>query len=369
MAEALRATVAGSTSICTVADGHGLYYRGYEISDLCAHASFDEVAHLLLRGSLPASAELAAWRARAAGATRLPAPLARFLRQLPESADPMAVMQAAACQCGIAEPEAAWTPESGQDACERLLVRLAATLAAWHAAGRRADPAEAGEPVAAWLLRSLRGKEASPAEASFFGQALILYAEHEFNASTFTARVITATRADACAAVAGAIGALKGPLHGGANEEAMKLIESFATVEQAAAGTRTMLAQKRLLMGFGHAVYKSGDPRSAVIKEIARQLAPDHPEGFRFAIAEQIEQTMREEKSMFPNLDFYSACAFRFLGIPAAAFTPLFVCARMAGWGAHIVEQRRANRLIRPAAEYTGPPPRPVDRISEREQA
>lgn len=367
--DGLRDIQAGRTAVCTVGDGHNLYYRGYRIADLVAQATFEEVAHLLLRGRLPSRQELANYRRHLAGLRVAPKSVLRALAQIPRSACPMDVMACAVLQTGMAEPEEGTSPAHARACCEKLLARLPSLLVYWHARASAERPLPdwpKGGGTAEGLLTMLRRAAVPEAHVRALDRSLTLYAEHEFNASTFAARVVAATLSDTYSAVAAAIGCLKGPLHGGANESAMRLIESFSTPAQAAAGVRAKLAAKDLIMGFGHAVYKSGDPRNALIKEISRELSAGHPEEGLFAISGAIEQVMMCDKGKFPNLDFYSATAYRFLAVPTELFTPLFVCARIAGWGAHIIEQRESNRLIRPGAEYTGPEPRRVPSLDER---
>ena len=365
--EGLRNVPAGRTSVCSVGDGHDLYYRGYPIAELAAATTFEEVAHLLLRGTLPGSAECEAYRAHLATLADIPGSVQAALELLPLSAHPMDVLRSAVSQLGANEVAEDSSLEQALEHCERILVASFQLTARWHAysAGRPIPLASPAIGLAASMLEMLNCPK-SPAAVSDLDRILILYAEHEFNASTFAARVVTATQADCYSAVTAAIGALKGPLHGGANEAAMRIIASYASPAEAATGIRRRLAAKEKIMGFGHAVYKNGDPRSPIVKETARRLAHSHPEAKLFAIAEMIEQVIWDDKGLFPNLDFYAACAYHFLGVPTALFTPLFVCARLAGWGAHIIEQRASNRLIRPSAIYVGPAPRSVPPVDER---
>lgn len=364
----LAGVVAGETSISTVGkEGVGLTYRGYTIEDLAAHSTFEEVAWLILNGALPDKNQLAEFGRKLISLRGLPAPLKTVLEQLPGNAAPMDVLRTGCSALGAMERE---TPSRGQMeiAC-RLLALFPSMLLYWHhfhTGRKRIETATDAPGVAAHFLQLLHGKWASDLHTRALDVSLILYAEHEFNASTFTCRTIASTLADFYSAVTGGIGALCGPLHGGANEAAMDLLEKFPTPDQAEAGLLEMLRQKQLVMGFGHRVYKKADPRSDIIKPWAKKLSVAAGDHRYYPIAERIEAVMQREKRMFPNLDFYSAPAYRFLGIPTSMFTPLFVIARISGWSAHIFEQRANNRLIRPTAEYIGAAQRPFTPIAER---
>lgn len=353
----LRGIEAGSTAICTCGEGDDLTYRGYDIADLAREATFEEVAHLLMHGKLPTRAELDSYRGRIASLRGLPDALKAALESLPAGAHPMDVMRTGCSVLGCLEPEGDFGRQL--DVGDRLLAALPSVACYWHRYHRdgvRIDPgAHGGESIAASLLHMITGEEPPEAHVRAMDASLVLYAEHEFNASTFTARVITATLSDLHSAVVGAIGALRGPLHGGANEAAMELIGRFSGAEEARAGIDGMLERKEKIMGFGHAVYRERDPRNEIIKAISRGLSAGHPEEGLFAVSEAIEGVMRERKGLFANLDFYSASSYRFMGVPTELFTPLFVCSRVAGWVAHAVEQRADNKLIRPGAAYTGP--------------
>jgi 2-methylcitrate synthase len=362
----LRGVSAGTTAIATVGqEGTGLRYRGYDVAELAKHSCYEEVAFLLLRGELPSAAELDAYRQELRGRRALPAALRDVLEKIPGSAHPMDVLRTGCSMLGSLEPEADF---SGQlDATNRLIACLPSMLLYWHhftTRGARIETATDAAGTAGHFLRLLHGHTPSPLHERALDASLILYAEHEFNASTFAARVCAATLSDLHSAVTGAIGTLRGPLHGGANEAAMELLERFDSVADAEQGVRTMLARKEKIMGFGHAVYRKADPRSPVIKAWARELAGDAESRNLYAIAETIERLMWDEKKLFPNLDFYSAPAYRSLGIPTPLFTPIFVCSRVAGWAAHIFEQRANNRLIRPTADYVGPGPRAYPRAA-----
>lgn len=354
----LAGITAGETAICTVGkEGAGLTYRGYDIYDMADKANFEEVAFLLLHGHLPNKSELRSFKNRLMKARKLPKPLRDALEKIPATAHPMDVLRTGCSLLGNLEPEKADFSDQLKVA-ERLLAAFPGMVCYWwrfHEEGRRINTESKQDSTAAHFLSLLHGKKPKELHVKALDSSLILYAEHEFNASTFTARVITATLSDFHSAVTGAIGALRGPLHGGANEAAMELIEKFRTPEKAEEGIRKMLAEKARIMGFGHRVYKEFDPRNRVIKEWARQLAEEVGDKRLYPVSEAIEKVMWDEKKIFPNLDFYSASAYHFMGIPTPLFTPIFVMSRITGWAAHIMEQRANNRLIRPAAEYTGP--------------
>ncbi len=354
----LAGVVAGKTALCTVGkEGAGLTYRGYDIYDLADNAGFEEVAYLLLHGSLPTRDELDAYVAQQKGLRDLPAEVKQVLEMLPASAQPMDVMRSGVSVLGNFEPE---KPDfSDQDHhADRLLACLPSMLLYWHrfhADGVRIDLETDADSVAGHFLTLLHGKPPSDMHRRCLDTTLILYAEHEFNASTFTARVITATLSDIHSAVAGAIGALRGPLHGGANEAAMELIQKFDSAEAAAAGVRQMLANKEKIMGFGHRVYTESDPRNSVNKKMSKKLAEERGDLRLYEISDAIEKVMWDEKRLFANADFFAASVYHFMGIPTYLFTPIFVCSRITGWGAHIKEQRADNKLIRPGADYVGP--------------
>ena len=362
----LAGIVAGQTSLSTVGkEGTGLTYRGYSIEDLAERASFEEVAYLLVRGELPTEAKLEAYRGTLQGLRDLPEGLRTILEQLPANSHPMDVLRTGCSALGCLEPETSSDPTHITD---RLLALFPSILVYWHRfhdGGQRIQT-QAPEPsIAGHFLRLLHDRAPEPLHERALDASLTLYAEHEFNASTFAARVATSTLSDLYSAITAAIGTLRGPLHGGANEAAMAMIERFKDPDDAERGTMEALGRKEKVMGFGHRVYRESDPRSDIIKAWARKLGEHAGDDRLFSISERVEQVMRREKKLFPNLDFYAASAYHFLGIPTPMFTPIFVFARTAGWAAHVLEQRQDNRLIRPTADYIGPEPRafvPIER-------
>lgn len=348
---------AGSTALCTVGqEGAGLTYRGYDIYDLADNASFEEVAYLLLHGKAPTQAELDGYIKKIVSLRGLPDVLKTVLEMIPGDVHPMDVMRTGVSFLGNIEPEGDFANQS--DTADRLFACLPSIMMYWHryhSDGKRIDVETDDPTIAGHILHLLHGKPPPDLHIDCLSTTLTLYAEHEFNASTFAARVITATLSDMHSAVTGAIGALRGPLHGGANEAAMELISKFSSPEEATQGVQDMLARKDLIMGFGHRVYTTSDPRNVVNKRMSRVLAEEAGNINLYNISEAIEKVMWDEKKLFANADFFTASVYHFMGVPTYLFTPIFVCSRITGWAAHVMEQRADNKLIRPAAEYTGP--------------
>ncbi len=365
----LRGQSAGATALSTVGkEGVGLTYRGYRIEDLAEYCCFEEVAYLLLKGALPGVQALAAYQERLRQLRPLSPVLCEVLERIPYGTHPMEVLRTGCSVLGNLEPEAGFADQ--QLAADHLLATLPGLMAYWyrfHVDGVRINTDTPMRSQAEHFLYLLHDELPSADAARCLDSSLILYAEHEFNASTFTARVCASTLSDLYSCITAAIGTLRGPLHGGANEAAMQLIERFATPTEAVAEVRQMLARKELVMGFGHAVYRDCDPRSAIIQRWAKKLGTQTGDTRIYPIAEAIHQFLKEEKGLFPNADFYHAPAYHFLGIPTGLFTPLFVFARVAGWCAHVMEQRANNRIIRPSADYIGARERPLLPIEERD--
>jgi len=367
-ARGLAGVVAGQTAISTVGKEElGLTYRGYAVEDLAREAAFEEVAYLLIHGSLPTRVQAGEYCCRLMGLRELPDALRDILRFLPASAHPMDVLRTGCSALGCLEPEV--KPADQDKVADRLLAAFPSMLLDWYHVShfeRRIDLRTTQPTLAGHFLELLHGKPPTDSEREALNVSLVLYAEHEFNASTFAARVAASTLSDFYSAVTAAIGTLRGRLHGGANEAALGLIRCFSDPDDAEAGVREALAWKVKIMGFGHRVYREFDPRSHVIEVWVEQFA-NTPERRRlYDIARRIVEVMWREKRIFPNVDFYSALLYHFLDIPQAMFTPLFVLSRISGWSAHIIEQRADNRLIRPDAEYIGPGPRPYVRLADR---
>jgi len=354
----LRGQVAGETSLCTVGKtGAGLTYRGYDITDLADNAQFEEVAYLLLRGKLPNQKELDTYKAKLKGLRSLPDALKLVLEQIPKDAHPMDVMRTGCSMLGNLETEQDFSEQD--DKIDRMLASFPAIITYWYRfahEGVRIDTANTEcDSIGGVFLELLHGKKPSELHEQVMNVSLILYAEHEFNASTFTARVCASTLSDIHSCVTGAIGSLRGPLHGGANEAAMELIQRFKTPDEAEAGLMDMLAKKEKIMGFGHAIYRESDPRNAIIKKWSGKLAEEVGDTVLYPVSVRCEEVMWREKKLFCNADFFHASAYHFMGIPTELFTPIFVMSRVSGWTAHVKEQRANNRIIRPSAEYTGP--------------
>ncbi|EGQ8032417.1 2-methylcitrate synthase [Vibrio parahaemolyticus] len=354
----LRGQSAGSTALCTVGKtGTGLTYRGYDITDLANNAQFEEVAHLLLRGHLPSQQELDAYKTHLLSLRGLPTELKQALELIPASAHPMDVMRTGCSMLGNLEQEMSFDEQL--QSTERMLALFPAIICYWyrysHDGVRINTEDETEDSIGGYFLKLLTDKAPSELHKQVMHCSLILYAEHEFNASTFAARVCASTLSDIHSCITAAIGTLRGPLHGGANEAAMEMIEDWQTPDEAEANIMQMLANKDKIMGFGHAIYRESDPRNALIKRWSEELSKQVGDTHLYAVSERVESVMKREKGLFCNADFFHASAYHFMDIPTKLFTPIFVMSRLTGWAAHVYEQRANNRIIRPSADYIGP--------------
>lgn len=364
----LRGQSAGETALCTVGQsGSGLTYCGYDISDLAENATFEEVAYLLFHGELPNESQLAAYKTQLSTMRDLPQALKEVLQRIPADAHPMDVMRTGCSFLGNIEPETDFSQQN--KSADRLLAAFPAIMCYWYRyshQGVEIDCTTEEDSLGGHFLKLLHGKTPSEQHRRVMDVSLILYAEHEFNASTFTARVCASTLSDMFSCVTAAIGSLRGPLHGGANEAAMEMIQKFSSPQDAKVQMADMLARKEKVMGFGHAIYRTSDPRNAIIKAWSEKLGEEKGDSSLYDISVACEEFMWDSKKLFCNADFFHASAYHYMDIPTKLFTPIFVCSRLTGWAAHVMEQRANNRIIRPSADYTGSAPRVVTPIGAR---